>query len=93
MSRHRIEEAVDPGIEGKRSLPSPVICSRTRQSANYLTLSAEDEWLRAHRQTIHEKISRGLAQLDRGEGIAGDEARAALQKRKTAFLEQDPQTP
>jgi antitoxin ParD1/3/4 len=53
-------------------------------------LSAEDEWLQAHSRTIDEKIGRGLAQLDRGEGIPGDQARAVLQERKAAFLEQEP---
>ena len=55
-------------------------------------LSFEDEWLRAHRQTIHEKIGRGLEQLDRDVGSPGKEARARLQERKTAFLEQKPKT-
>ena len=49
-------------------------------------LSVEDEWLRAHRPAIHEKIGGGLEQLDRGEGIPGDEARARLQERKAAWL-------
>ena len=51
-------------------------------------LAGEDEWLRIHRQEIDAKIGRGLAQLDRGEGISGDKARAALQERKAAFLKQ-----
>ena len=53
-------------------------------------LSAEDEWLQAHRGTIDEKIGRGLKQLDRGECIPGEQARAALQERKAVFLEQEP---
>jgi antitoxin ParD1/3/4 len=53
-------------------------------------LSAEDAWLRAHRGTIDEKIGRGLKQLDRGEGVPGEQARAALQERKAVFLEQEP---
>ena len=53
-------------------------------------LSAEDEWLQAHRHTIDEKIGRGLRQLERGEGIPGEMARAALQERKSAFFEQEP---
>ena len=48
-------------------------------------LSAEDEWLQAQRQAIDEKMGRGLAQLDRGEGIPGDQARAALQKLQSGF--------
>ena len=50
-------------------------------------LMSEDEWLRAHRDTIDEKIGRGLAQLDRGEGIPGGTARAALQKRKSVAVD------
>lgn len=53
-------------------------------------LSAEDEWLQAHRWAIDDKIGRGLQQLDRGEGIPGEQARAALQERKAVFLEQEP---
>jgi antitoxin ParD1/3/4 len=49
-------------------------------------LSSEDEWLRAHRQAIHDKIGRGMAQLDRGEVISGEDARARIEERKTAFL-------
>jgi len=53
-------------------------------------LSAQDEWLQAHRRAIDEKIGRGLKQLDRGEGIPGEQARAALQERKAAFLAEEP---
>ena len=55
-------------------------------------LSGEDDWLREHRQAIHEKIGRGLEQLDRDEGIPGDEARSRLQERKNAWLDKTPQT-
>lgn len=48
-------------------------------------LNSQDEWLRAQSGSIHEKISRGLAQLDRGEGITGDESRARLGRRKAGF--------
>ena len=51
-------------------------------------LSLEDAWSRERRQEIDEKIARGLAQLDRGEGIPGDQARATLQDRKAIFLAQ-----
>jgi antitoxin ParD1/3/4 len=53
-------------------------------------LNAEDKWLQAHRRTVDDKIGRGLQQLDRGEGIPGEQARAALQERKAAFLAQEP---
>lgn len=53
-------------------------------------LSVEDEWLRVNRAALDEKIGRGLAQLERGEGIPGDEARTRLQERKKTFLAQNP---
>jgi putative addiction module CopG family antidote len=52
-------------------------------------LSVEDEWLRAHRQHIDEKIGRGLEQLDRGEGNSGDETYARLQPREGSWLKED----
>jgi hypothetical protein len=39
---------------------------------------------------IHEQIGLGLAQLDRGEGIPGDQSRARLQDKKAAWLTQQP---
>ena len=38
---------------------------------------AEAEWLIDNKVAITEKIARGVAQLDRGEGVSGDVARAA----------------
>lgn len=55
-------------------------------------LSLEDEWLPERRLAIDEKIASGLAQLDRGEGIPGDQAHAALQSRKVNFLAQQSTT-
>lgn len=52
-------------------------------------LSLEDERLLKHSHIIDEKISRGLAQLDRGEGIPSEDARMRLQERKATFLAQD----
>ena len=46
----------------------------------------EEDWLQKNRSTIDAKISRGLAQLDSGEGIPGDSARSRLQQRKAAWL-------
>ena len=43
---------------------------------------AEAEWLIDNKVAINEKIARGVAQLDRGEGVSGDIARARLQRRK-----------
>lgn len=47
---------------------------------------AEEDWLLENRSTIAAKISRGIAQLDSGEGTSGDLARARLQKRKADWL-------
>jgi Arc/MetJ-type ribon-helix-helix transcriptional regulator len=43
---------------------------------------SEAEWLIDNKFAINEKIARGIAQLDRSEGVAGDVARARLQRRK-----------
>ena len=47
-------------------------------------LQGQDSWLEENRDAISEKISRGVAQLDRGEGIPGDQARERLQAMKAA---------
>jgi len=44
--------------------------------------AAEAEWLIDNRAAISEKIARGVAQLDRGESVSGNVARARLQRRK-----------
>jgi Arc/MetJ-type ribon-helix-helix transcriptional regulator len=49
-------------------------------------LRSEDEWLTENKEVIDEKIGRAIAQLDRGEGIAGDELPRRLEKRKAAWL-------
>ena len=49
------------------------------------TLAAQDaeaEWLIDNSVAINEKIARGIAQLDRAEGVSGDVAHARLQARK-----------
>lgn len=47
---------------------------------------AETDWLAQNQDAIDEKIGRGIAQLDRGEGVLGEVARARLQQRKTGWL-------
>jgi antitoxin ParD1/3/4 len=47
---------------------------------------AETEWLAENKEAINEKIARGIAQLDRGEGVSGEVARAQLQQRKADWL-------
>jgi hypothetical protein len=37
-------------------------------------------------QRIHEEIGVGLAQLDRGEGVPGEESRAVLREKKSSWI-------
>jgi antitoxin ParD1/3/4 len=48
--------------------------------------SEREVWLRENKDAINTKIERGLAQLDRGEGIPGDKLRARLAADKAAWL-------
>ena len=51
-----------------------------------LQMLHEEENLLAHEKgVIGEQIATGLAQLDRGEGVPGDVARARMQDRKAAW--------
>jgi hypothetical protein len=52
------------------------------------TQEEQDRWLLENRNAINAKIRRGIVQLDRGEGIPGDEARARLEQRKAAWLKE-----
>jgi antitoxin ParD1/3/4 len=56
-------------------------------------LNFQDEWLHKHREAIQAKISRGLAQLDRGEGISGELSRSRLEEKKRAWLEENDADP
>jgi antitoxin ParD1/3/4 len=47
-------------------------------------------WLQENKDAIQQKIERGLAQLDRGEGIPGDQLRARLAADKAAWLADHP---
>jgi putative addiction module CopG family antidote len=49
------------------------------------SLNAQEGWLQANKEVVAEKISRGIAQLDRGEGMPGDVARKRLQEKKAAW--------
>jgi antitoxin ParD1/3/4 len=52
-----------------------------------LEMQGEREaWLRENKEAINAKIERGLAQLDRGEGVPGDELRSRLEADKAAWL-------
>jgi len=46
-------------------------------------LHEHDEWLLANRAAINAKIQRGIAELDRGEGIPEDELDAHLARLKS----------
>lgn len=48
--------------------------------------AAETGWLMENTEAIDEKVARGIAQLDRGEGVTGDVARARLQQRKADWF-------
>jgi antitoxin ParD1/3/4 len=45
-----------------------------------------ESWLLENKEAINSKIERGLAQLDRGEGIPGDDLRKRLDADKAAWL-------
>lgn len=50
-------------------------------------LHDEEHLLQENKEAIHEAIGDGLAQLDRGEGIAGEVSRARLQEKKTDWID------
>ena len=47
---------------------------------------AETAWLEENKSAISEKIGRGIAQLERGEGLSGEVVRARLERRKANWL-------
>ena len=49
-----------------------------------------EAWLQENKGAIEQKIGRGLAQLDKGEGIPGDRLRARLEADKAAWLADHP---
>jgi len=52
-----------------------------------LEMQGEREaWLQENKEAINAKIERGLAQLDRGEGVPGDELRTRLAADRAAWL-------
>jgi hypothetical protein len=52
-----------------------------------LEIQGEREaWLQENKETINAKVDRGLAQLDLGEGISGDDLRRRLEADKAAWL-------
>jgi hypothetical protein len=47
------------------------------------TQEQQDRWLLENRDTINEKVARGIEQLDRGEGIPEDRLDAHLKRLKS----------
>jgi len=45
-----------------------------------------EAWLEENKEAINTRIERGLAQLDRGEGIPGNDLRQRLEADKKAWL-------
>jgi Arc/MetJ-type ribon-helix-helix transcriptional regulator len=52
-------------------------------------LRSQDKWLEDNKAAINSKIERGLAQLDRGEGIPEEALRQRLAKRKAAWISEE----
>jgi hypothetical protein len=71
---------VDAIKEAIRQLPEP----DRRELADWF----EEELLPERPEEIHQQIGLGLSQLDRGEGISGEQSRAKLQDKKAAWLAQ-----
>ena len=56
-----------------------------------LEIQGEREaWLHENKEAIDATIERGLAQLDRGEGLPGEELRGRLEADKAAWLKDRP---
>ena len=51
-------------------------------------LRSQDDWLFENRTAIREKIDRAMAQLERGEGIPGEDLADRLEARKAEWLAQ-----
>ena len=54
-----------------------------------ISQDAEESWLHENRDAINAKIARGLDQLNSGQSVSGDIARARLQERKAAWLNEN----
>jgi antitoxin ParD1/3/4 len=50
-----------------------------------------EAWLQENKEAINTKIERGLAQLDRGEGIPGNDLRNRLEADKATWLADRPE--
>ena len=82
-------EITQPGIEEliQQRLHSGAFKNVEDILLDALEVQKEREvWLQENKSAIEQKIERGLAQLDRGECIAGDQLRARLEADKAAWL-------
>ena len=52
------------------------------------SLDADEGWLQQNRAAINEKIERGFAQFERGEGLTSEESLAQLETKKAAWRAQ-----
>ena len=86
-------EIQDPNLEAriKRQIES-MGASSVEEAIDRLlqTQEEQDRWLTDNREAIHARILHGSEQLDRGEGIPGDQAWERLQNRQEAWLRQNP---
>jgi len=83
-------------IEIKRPEIEALIQERLRSGAfstvedvlfDALEMQSEREaWLQENKEAINAKIERGLAQLDRGEGVPGDQIRTRLAADRAAWV-------
>jgi len=83
-------------IEIKRSEIEALMQERPRSGAfstvedvlfDALEMQGEREaWLQENKEAINAKIERGLTQLDRGEGVPGDQIRTRLAADRAAWL-------
>jgi antitoxin ParD1/3/4 len=77
-----------PEIEAliRQRLHSGAFASVEEVLVDALEIQGEREaWLQENKEAINAKIERGLAQLDRGEGISGDQLRSRLEADKAAW--------
>ena len=75
----------------QRRLPSGAFESVEDVLFDALELQGEREaWLQNNKEAINAKIARGLAQLDRGEGISGTDLRNRLEADKAKWLADHP---
>ncbi|HSY89960.1 MAG TPA: hypothetical protein VK812_01230 [Candidatus Binatus sp.] len=79
-------EIRDPSLEARIQKQLQATGSRSVEEVLLRLLDTQEEqdrWLLENRDEINAKIRRGIAQLDRGEGIPEDQLDAYLAKLKT----------